>query len=67
METIEKDFGKLMGLTEAAEFFGVSTMTIRRWCSLRNGRRKLGNFKVGKRILISSNEAVRVLRESERC
>ena len=67
METIEREFGKLMGMSEAAEFFGVSPMTIRRWCALRGGKRKLGSFKVGKRILISSNEAARVLRQSERC
>jgi predicted site-specific integrase-resolvase len=61
-----EDIGKLMDIEETAAFFGVSTWTIRRWCALRNGRRKLGHFKVGKRITISSNEATRVLRQSER-
>ena len=58
--------GKLMTVPEAAEFFGVSVHTIRKWCSLRNGRRRLANYKVEKKITISTNCADRLLRESER-
>lgn len=57
--------GRLMELDEVAESFHVSVWTIRRWCTLRNGKRKLGHFRVGKRMMFSSVEVERVLRMGE--
>jgi Helix-turn-helix domain len=61
MDAIERDFGKLLEIDEVARLFGVSLTTVRRYCALRNGRRKLSHFKFGRRILISSHEANRLL------
>jgi hypothetical protein len=64
--TLHTNIGETMDVKETAIFFGVSTWTVRKWCSLQNGRRRLAHYKIGKNITIPVAEAKRLLRESER-